>query len=172
MRAVTALLVAGLIAGPTLAEAKDQCARPVEKSAFDVAGLKSQLMVTAISCKVEEKYNAFILRFRPDLVAQEKSLASYFARSYGRRAQQERDDYITSLANTQSQNGIKAGSFFCRDNVGLFDEVMKLPTGKELPTYASSKTLVQPIVLVSCPAPAPKVTRTASTQAAKKTPAP
>ena len=70
-------------------------------SAFDIAGLKSKLMVTALTCNQQDRYNEFVLRFRGDLMAQERALQAYFARKFGGgRAQHEHDDYITSLANT------------------------------------------------------------------------
>jgi hypothetical protein len=145
---VSTLVAAGLLASH--AASAESCARPAERAAFDVAGLKSQLMVTAISCQMEERYNAFVMRYRPDLVRQERTLNSYFDRSFGRGATREHDDYITSLANAQSQNGIRAGMAFCQQNVGLFDEVMALRTGGELPTLAASHTLTQPIALMEC----------------------
>jgi hypothetical protein len=149
MRILLSTLVSiGLLASQ--AAAAQGCAWPPERSAFDVAGLKSQLMVTAISCKMEERYNAFVMRFRPDLVKQERTLNAYFDRSFGRRATAEHDDYITSLANSQSQTGIRAGTLFCQQNAGLFDEVMALKNGGELPMLAASKTLSQPMALVEC----------------------
>ena len=134
--------------------AAQSCARPVDKTAFDVAGLKSQLMVTAITCEATERYNAFINRFRSNLLAQEKVVNAYFARNFGRRATVEHDDYVTSLANSQSENGLKLGTAFCTRNVGMFDEVMALRDGTALPDYATSKSPNQPITLVACAAPA------------------
>ena len=160
MRAVLASLVAsGLLAAP-LAEA-DQCARPADKVAFDVVGLKSQLMVTAISCQAQDKYNGFVARYRTSLVSQERSLTSYFLRAYGRSGQKQHDDYITLLANSQSEKGIQQGTLFCDKNIGMFDEVMKLKDGSELPAYANSKAVAQPVVLIDCPEKPAKVTRTA-----------
>ncbi len=132
------------------------CARPPEKAAFDVAGLKSQLMVTALACQSEEKYNAFVVRYRSDLVGDEKSLSAFFGRAYGKRAQQEHDDYITQLANAQSQLGIKAGTDFCRQNAAMLDEVMTLKSGADLPAFAASKPIQQSLAVQECPdAPAP-----------------
>lgn len=147
------LLAAGLLTSQ-IAQAEG-CARAPEKTAFDVAGLKSQLMVTAITCEATERYNTFILRYRPNLVAEEKVLNSYFARNYGKRAQPEHDDYITSLANSQSQNGLKAGTGFCKANMAMFDEVMALRSGAELPEFATGKNPNQPITLVACTTPEP-----------------
>ena len=147
----SSLLAAGLLSSQ-MASAQN-CARPADKTAFDVAGLKSQLMVTAITCEATEKYNAFIMRYRPGLVAQEKVLNAYFSRNFGRRAQAQHGDYISSLANSQSQNGLKAGTSFCNQNISMFEDVMKLRTPAELSDYATGKSPVQPIVLVACAAP-------------------
>lgn len=153
------ILFSGLLAAGLLSNQMVQaegCARPADKTAFDVAGLKSQLMVTAITCEATEKYNAFIGRFRPNLLAEERVLNAYFARNYGRRAQPEHDDYITSLANSQSQNGLKAGTGFCNANISTFDKVMALSSGSELPAFATSQSPNQPITLVDCTTAEPR----------------
>ncbi len=157
MRAlISGLMAAGLMVSQASATTTS-CARPLEKTAFDVAGLKSQLMVTALSCAVQDKYNAFIVRFRPDLVKLDRTLTSYFGRAYGRRGQSAHDDYVTSLANQQSEEGTKLGSDFCHQKVAMFDEVLALQKSTDLPTYAAGKGLAQPIDVVTCPV----VTRTA-----------
>jgi hypothetical protein len=162
------LLAAGLLSSQ-MAMAQN-CARPADKSAFDVAGLKSQLMVTAITCEATERYNAFIQRYRPHLLAHEKVLNAYFSRNFGKRGQAEHDDYITSLANSQSQNGLKAGTQFCSQNIAMFDEVMALRSGVELPEYAANKNPNQPITLVACVTPE-RATRTSIRQASAAGPA-
>ncbi len=156
------LLAVGLLTSQMAAA--ENCARPADKSAFDVAGLKSQLMVTAITCDATERYNAFVLRYRPRLLAQEKVLNAYFSRSFGKRGQAEHDDYITSLANSQSENGLKAGTAFCTRNMAMFDEVMALHNDVELPDYAANKNPNQPITLVACAEPA-RATRATIRQA-------
>jgi hypothetical protein len=146
------------------------CARPVEKSAFDVAGLKSQLMVTALSCDSQAKYNAFINRYRADLVGDEKSVNGFFGRAYGRRAQQEHDEYITQLANAQSDLRIKSGTEFCHFNAPLLDQVLALKSGSDLPAFAASKPIQQSLALQECAtteAPPAKVTAKASTKKSK-----
>ncbi len=145
------MLAAGLLSGGLAAA--QPCARPTDITALDVASLKSKLMVTAITCNQQDRYNEFVQRFRSDLMAHERSLHAYFVRSFGSRAQREHDDYITSLANTQSQNGIMQGTLFCQQNVGIFSEVLSLAKGSELPGYAAGKHLAQPIEVVACPAP-------------------
>ena len=138
-----------MVAGP--------CAKPIDVTAFDVAGLKSKLMVTAITCNQQDLYNQFVHRFQTDLMFHEHNLHAYFVRVYGGRAQREHDDYITSLANTLSENGIQQGTLFCQQNTSIFTEVLALSKGSDLPSYAAGKAFPQPISITNCPEP----TRTA-----------
>jgi hypothetical protein len=130
--------------------AAQSCAQPTEKAAFDVAGLKSELMVVALKCQASDRYDAFVTKFRPALLNAERGVTSYFNRAYGRRGQSQHDEYVTSLANDQSETSGQSGDRFCSTTVSLFDEVMKLPSGADLPTLAASKSLAQPLVLVEC----------------------
>lgn len=147
---LTAPALAAVLATASIAVA-EPCARPADLAAFGVAGLKTHLMVVALSCSQQDRYNDFVHRFQGELVSHERALHAYFARAFGGRGQAMHDDYITSLANTQSQSGIHQGTLFCRQNVGMFDEVMALPKGKPLATYAAGKSLDQPFELVACP---------------------
>jgi hypothetical protein len=160
MRSLLSALAAASMLTSSLAYA-GQCARAADKAAFDMAGLKSELMVVAIACQAQPKYNAFVVRYRTDLVREERALTGYFQRAFGRAAQKQHDDYITLLANAQSDAGIQRGSFFCRENIGLFDDVLGLRDGKDLQAYATGKALPQPIALIDCPAAPPRRTRTA-----------
>ena len=164
MRGVLSGVVAASLLFTQIANAQT-CARPPDKTAFDVAGLKSQLMVTALACDVRERYNDFVLRFQPELMQQERALNAYFSRSFGHRGQQEHDNYITSLANTQSEDGIKLGTDFCKNSVSLFDAVLALPQGATVASFAADREFDQPIALVVCTTPTKEpVTRTAQSQ--------
>ncbi len=116
------------------------CARPAEIAGFSVAALKSHLMVAAISCRADEKYNAFVTRYRPALLQQEKATESYFNRGDKRHGQQLRDDYVTQLANAQSSRAMVLGSQFCERSLGRFDEVMALSRPDDLAAFAATKT--------------------------------
>lgn len=151
------LLAAGLL-GSQVAAAQT-CARPADLSAFDLAGLKTQLMVTALTCKADDRYNEFVTKYRPALLENEKALGSYFNRAHGRRSQQQRDDYITQLANSHMQTGLKQGNRFCDRNLGVFDEVMALRDGSELTDFAAGKSHSQPVSLSNCGAAEPTQTR-------------
>ncbi|MDQ2801752.1 MAG: hypothetical protein M3Y41_03330 [Pseudomonadota bacterium] len=146
--ALTGLIAATLLTAQMAAAAP--CANPIDQGAFDIAGLKSQLMVTALSCNMRDQYNRVVVRFRPDLMREERALNSYFTRVYGRRARQAHDDYITSLANTQSEAGVQRGNLFCREHIALFGSVLALRSGGELVSFAAHQEGPQPMTLVSC----------------------
>jgi hypothetical protein len=157
------LLAAGLLVSP-YAQAAELCSNPADQTVFDLAALKSELMVLATGCKDSDNaYNAFVNRYKPELGANDHALATYFKRAYGRNAQREQDAYVTNLANSQSQHGVHQGSDFCPRTSAIFREVMTLRDGKDLPEFAAGKDLI-PDELGAC-VPAPTPTRaTASTR--------
>jgi hypothetical protein len=90
-----------------------QCVGSNDNTALDVAGLKTRLMVTALTCDANAKYNAFVTKYKAELASQDKALTEYFSRVHGRAAQARRDDYVTQLANSESQDGVRQGTLFC-----------------------------------------------------------
>ncbi len=127
------------------------CVKPVEKAAFDVSALRNQLVLTAITCKTEDQYNAVIGKYKSDLAGSEKTLDGYFKRAYGGRGQTRQDDYNTQLISAQAQLAGKAGNLYCRIYTPMYDEVMALPSGEALPNYAASKPIQQALVISECP---------------------
>lgn len=177
MSRLFATLVATALLAPGIAMAS--CLKPIEGTAINVAGLKSQLMVTALSCDTRDRYNSFVMTFRPTLQREDTALNSYFLHHYGRSWRSEHDDYITQLANVQSEATIQQGTLFCRNNVSLFDQVLALKTAKDLMEFANDKPMLQPIdddicglphhpvyqpVLVEASASAPATTTNAAGQ--------
>ena len=143
MSRLFAMLVAAALLAPDIASAA--CLKSYEGTAINVAGLKSQLMVTALSCDTRDRYDDFVLTFRPTLQREDSALNSYFLHHYGRSWRSEHDDYITQLANMQSEAGIREGTQFCQDNVGLFDEVLALKSPIAMLAFANDKPMLQPI---------------------------
>jgi hypothetical protein len=131
---------------------------------FDLAALKSEAMVLATGCHQEERYNAFVQRYKAVLLANEHAFDAYFKRVYGRSGQSEHDSYITSLANAQSDVGLKEGTDFCPHTVAIFSEVMAIPNAQDLSEYAAGKDLV-PDSLGACVAPEPVVSHARATTA-------
>jgi hypothetical protein len=163
MSRLFASLVAAALLAPGFASAT--CLKPYEGTAINIAGLKSQLMVTALSCDTRERYNDFVLTFRPTLQREDTALNSYFRRHYGRGWRAQHDDYITQLANMQSEAGIREGTLFCQDNVGLFDEVLALHSSAALMQFANDKPMLQPIDYDICGVPRRPVYQPAVEQA-------
>ena len=144
---MSGLLAASLAASPLYAA---ECVRPSDHTALDITALRTQLMVTALTCKANDRYDAFVRKYQSDLVREDKSLNSFFVRSYGRAASKQRDDYVTQLANAHSQTGVRQGTLYCGRNIGTFDEVMALRTHDELGDYAAGRAGAQPISTTPC----------------------
>lgn len=160
-RRVTAGLVAlGMLAAP-VAQAATRCASEPEQFAFEVTALKSDLMVVGLLCEDNDRYSAFIERYRPELIAADRNLEQHFARLKGRAGPRAKDTYITNLAQAQGFQAQRLGSDHCPRNRGIFAEVMALPGGSELAAYAAAKDLV-PATLGACEPPTPPAPARAS----------
>jgi hypothetical protein len=152
-RLLSSLAVASLLTVQQ-AQAQLECLQPQERSVVEVAALRSELMVLATGCRQDERYNAFIRKYQPDLMGNEKAVGEVFRRMYGKRAQQEHDRFTTDLANGESSAGMHLGTDFCARNSAIFSEVMALRSANDLPAYAAGKDLV-PTSLDVCPQAAP-----------------
>jgi len=149
LSAVTALTL--LSAQPVLAER--QCASLADQAAFEVQALRSALMVLAMGCHDDARYNAFIRRYQPDLQANERMISAYFKQRYGRAGQTEHDRFVTELANAMSRQGSDLGGDFCPRNGMIFNEVLSLQSTAELQDYVAGKDLVPASVAICTPAP-------------------
>ncbi|HUC18437.1 MAG TPA: hypothetical protein VMA37_12220 [Acetobacteraceae bacterium] len=148
----TTLALAGVFAGALAgAPGAFACATPQQEAMFDVAGLKSELMVTALSCNADSQYNAFITRYQVLLRADDSELQTYFVRAYGSNAgQSAHDTYITTVANKMSEIGIAEGTDFCRRHLAVFAEALALASPGDLALFAASRGYVQPVAPESC----------------------
>lgn len=157
-----ALLAATLLALAPSSMALARCADPSEQSVFEVEALKSELMVVGITCKQEDRYNAFMERYKPRLAENYRSFEQHFSRARGKAGKGATDSYVTNLAQTRGFEAQKLGSDYCLRNPGLFDEVMALPSPNELPAYAAGKDLI-PDSLGACQRTAAPVRTAAAT---------
>ncbi|MGE0416441.1 MAG: hypothetical protein AB7O80_06525 [Acetobacteraceae bacterium] len=168
-----AVLAAGGMAGAQAFAADLRCNGEAERSMFEVAALRSELMVLATGCQEAQRYNAFMRKFQPALMANEREISTYFKKHFGRSGQLEHDRFVTDLANARSGLGMRLGTDFCPRNGLLFSEVLSLQSANDLANYAASKDLipasmpvchtVTPVQTARAPAskPAAKSTRTA-----------
>lgn len=133
-----------------------RCTSPEDQAVFEVEALKTELMVVATTCKGnnEDRYNAFVTRYRPALVESNRRIGQYFTRVHGRNGQRQNDVFITELANARSNVARQLGGDYCARNAGLFEEVMALPSITELPPYAATKDLLASGV-TACPGGSP-----------------
>jgi hypothetical protein len=161
MRRLSSALAAACLLAIPQAHAELECLQPQERSVVEVAALRSELMVLATGCRQGDRYNAFIRKFQPDLMGNEKAVADVFKRMYGKRAQQEHDRFTTDLANGESSAGMHLGTDFCDRNGMLFTEVMALRSASDLPAYAAGKDLV-PATVDLCPQVAQTPRKTAA----------
>ena len=163
-------LLSGLAAFSLLtvqqAQAELQCLPPQERAAIEVAALRSELMVLATGCHDDDGYNAFIRKFQPELMGNEQAISEIFKKKYGRRGQQEHDQFVTDLANAESSASMRLGTDFCAHNGMIVQEVLSLRSASELPLYAAGKDLV-PASLSVCDMiaqPAPAARKPAATK--------
>ena len=136
-----ALLLAATLPLAPMAQAAPRCAAEPDQAVFEIEALKTELVVIAISCKEEEKYNAFVRRYQSHLAENGRAFGQYFTRTRGRTGQRANDQYITNLANVRGNEAQVLGTDFCPRNTQLFEEVMALPSGAELASYATGKNL-------------------------------
>ena len=57
------------------------------------------------------------------------------------------DEYITELANLQSDLGLRSGDQFCSLFAGMLDDVIALADADQLVVYAANKPIQQAIAV-------------------------
>jgi hypothetical protein len=129
-----AVLLAG-VAMTTQAFAGGVCSRAEETAGVKAEILQQQLMVAAYSCHLEGAYNAFVVNYRPDLIAADGAAQNLFKRA---SAQGEADyqTFKTQLANDFSMDSQDQNDF-C-DNAGAMFEQAAQHRGQSLSTLMAA----------------------------------
>lgn len=110
------------------------------QQAFNVVGLKSALMVAALSCNEQPQYDAFMHSFQPHVLAAQHTLDAYFYKASGPYSGRKMEDtFITNLANNQSVSGIAQGRAFCLNSQTEFKAVLALKTNQQLDSFVTSQ---------------------------------
>lgn len=113
------------------------------QQAFNVVGLKSALMVAALSCEDQTQYDAFMHSFQPHVLEAQRTIDAYFHKASGPYSGQKMEDtFITNLANNQSVAGIAQGQAFCLNNQAEFKAVLALKTNNDLDNFVTSQAPV------------------------------
>jgi hypothetical protein len=109
------------------------------QQAFNIIGLKSALMVGALSCNEQDKYDAFMTQFQPHILSEQHVMDAYFRRIGGHYGQTREDTFVTLLANNQSVSGIAEGSVFCLNNTAEFNAVLALKSASDLDHFVTDQ---------------------------------
>ncbi|MDP3418233.1 hypothetical protein [Falsiroseomonas sp.] len=144
------LLIAGAamaIGGPAIAQS---CVQANERTAFELRALQSQLMVAAITCQRDSDYNAFVRKFQGDLGGAYNTIRTHFRRTGGAQGQRALDGYITTLANEQSQDGVRQGSRFCQNVAPLFQAALAQTSASSLAELSMERNVLNPHDAASC----------------------
>jgi len=129
------------------------------QQAFNVIGLKSALMVGALSCNQQSQYDAFMNAFQPHILDDQHVMDNYFRKIGGHYGQAKEDNFVTLLANNQSVTGIAQGAVFCLNNTAEFQQVLTLKTDSDLDNFVTDQappdadTGAAPVVIVPASAP-------------------
>ena len=123
MRKTTKMISAALAmtALTTQAFAGGICSRANEASAVKAEILQQQLMVAAYSCHMAGAYNAFVINYRPDLIADDHTAEGLFLRASAGGAS-DYQSYKTSLANNFSLDSNDNTDGFCADAHEMFQQ--------------------------------------------------
>ena len=157
-RIVIALLFSSNFTMPLAAQAAPAaaCLRHSDAQAFNLIGLKSTLMVAALSCGMAKNYDLFMTRFQPQVLNAQHLMDDYFIRAGGLAGVQMEDGFVTQLANSESDAAAEQGSGFCGQAGEQFAQVAALGGSMDLISLASNLNLASPPAGSGlCPASAP-----------------
>jgi hypothetical protein len=108
------------VAMTTQAFAGGICSRADETAGVKAEILQQQLMVAAYSCDMAGSYNAFVVNYRPDLIAADGAAQSLFKRASA-RGEDEYQTFKTQLANDFSMDSQNQGDF-CDNAQSMFEQ--------------------------------------------------
>ncbi|MBI4697211.1 MAG: hypothetical protein HY749_24665 [Gammaproteobacteria bacterium] len=146
--ALTALLCAAL----PMAAAVERCARPDELRALNARVLQTRLVVTALACGAQPRYNAVVTALRPALRRQGAALRAYFRRAYGQGAEARLDGFVTRLANEQSLASSANRAAYCAAGAAAFT-ALEAAHAAELERRLDDSSLAAAHRIAACPPP-------------------
>jgi len=146
-KGLAAAAALALGAGPALA---GTCALQDEMMALDTRVLQSELVVAALNCGQSSDYNAFVLKFKPQLVASGAAFRNYFNRIYGPYGEQMMNKMVTRLANIAVMRSWSWGTAYCASESSVFAYLNALPA-PQLAAFAASRPYVADHDVRPCP---------------------
>jgi len=117
LKSAAALALALAMPGEAAAEAR--CQAP-DVAALNTAALQQELMVAGLACQAATDYNAFVVAYRPDLIAADAQVASFFERQDRRAGMADYNAFKTRLANDSSLKSLADIGGYCADAQAIF----------------------------------------------------
>lgn len=128
-------IIAGLVLGAGLALAAGSsawagpaCATADDEVTLNARVLQTELMVAALACGEQHRYNAFVNAFKSELSQRGQSLRAYFKRVHGASGENRMNAFVTKLANDASQRTANGPGAYCGAAAKLFNEVLASPS--------------------------------------------
>ena len=123
------ILGAGLAiaAGGAPAWAGPACATPQDETTLNARVLQTELMVAALACGEQQRYNAFVNAFKSELSQQGQLLRAYFKRVHGASGENRMNAFVTKLANDAAQRTANGPDAYCGAAARLFSELLASP---------------------------------------------
>lgn len=143
-----AALALGTLLLTTAAQA-EMCARPNEERALRTRVLQSDMLVAALTCGEQARYNAVVTRFQDALGRRGHDLKGLFKRVYGRGGVAHLDRFVTALANESAQRQVADASGFCARAAEMFDRLTTIDERAFL-VFADDRTVGSTFRIRSC----------------------
>jgi hypothetical protein len=117
-------------AGPTCATAEDEIT-------LNARVLQTDLMVAALACGEQDRYNDFVNTFKSELSQRGRLLRAYFKRVHGASGENRMNAFVTKLANDAAQRTATGPDAYCAAAARLFNQVLA-STPRDLGRIAAS----------------------------------
>jgi hypothetical protein len=105
--------------------ASPTCADAREGEALRVRSLQNKLMVAALMCDEQARYDAFIRQYGTALTAHGRVMTDYFTKRHGaKRVKRVMDDYVTAQANVHSLDSMTSRVEFCQKASATLDALL------------------------------------------------
>lgn len=132
--------------------ALSSCIKGQTQTAFEIQALKTEMMLTAVTCEKTQEYNNKMQILKPYFVKYESVVKLWFNKKYTNTSVQKYDRYITDLANELEQTPERHNAdIFCNDNVSnVFQDLDQISTQAGLEQYAHFKRFKQPGEIAWC----------------------
>jgi len=130
MRGTLVAGVAAMALMTTAASATEISVSPKERASLEMRLMQSELMVAALSCSSADRYNAFVTRYKTELVDYGKTMQKLFKRVHGGNAFKQINAFVTRVANEASLK-MAQNSHFCEDASRTFQALLQSEPKKD-----------------------------------------